>query len=133
MSHILLDTHTLLWYLSDDAKLSKAATALLLDPKPIKLVSMISFWEISIKNSMGKLVLQSAYREIRQEVESAGLDVLPVFFEHTVIQHELPFHHRDPFDRMLVAQAIHARCPILSKDKALDPYFAPYPTISRIW
>jgi len=127
----LLDTHALLWFLAKDDRLSKKAYGLIEEPNNQILVSIASLWEISIKASLGKLPLKRPYSKMLNDIQATGLDILPITFAHTAIQHNLPLHHRDPFDRLLAAQAIALQCPILSKDKALDPYLNPQSP--RIW
>jgi len=129
----LLDTHILLWALAEEEQLSMRVREILKAPENQLLVSMASLWEISIKASLGKLSLFAPNANLLAHIEATDFSVLPIHFSHTVVQHSLPFYHKDPFDRLLVAQAISLSCPILSKDKALDSYLAPYPKSPRIW
>ena len=126
---ILLDTHTFLWYALDDASLSSTARQYILDAAYQKLISPASYWEIAIKVGVGKLQLTRPYEAfINEGIQGSGFDVLPVLVKHTNVVASLPFHHRDPFDRLLVAQALAEDVPLLSNDAVLDQY-----GIRRIW
>jgi len=120
---VLLDTHALLWFVLDDAKLSVPARTLLEDPATDVLVSPASYWEIAIKVRLGRLELHSAYDEFMHKgIVGNGFTVLPIEPRHTSLLTTLPFHHRDPFDRLLVAQALVERVALVSVDHALDVY-----------
>jgi len=99
----LLDSHTLLWYTLGDLKLSGAAKALVLNPANEILISPASYWEIAIKVSIGKLTLHQPYEDfIDACLNKHGFTILPVEPKHTAALTTLPFHHKDPFDRLLV-------------------------------
>src|SRR5436309_10451837 len=100
---LLLDTHVFLWWLSDPKLLSLAASNAIGDPKNRILVSIVSLWEIAIKRVIGKLL---APIDLQTDVTRAGFELLPMDVAHIVATETLPMHHRDPFDRMLVAQSI---------------------------
>lgn len=120
---VLLDTHTFLWFVLDDAQLSAPARALIEDPATDVLVSPASYWEIAIKVRLGKLDLQSSYDDfMNRGIAGNDFEVLPIEPKHTSLLTTMPFHHRDPFDRLLVAQATVERIPIVSNDGALDAY-----------
>ncbi len=123
----ILDTHTFLWYSTDDARLSEYA-AEILEGENQPVLSIVSPWEISIKVSVGKLELDTPISALVGEALSLGFELLPITPEHLDILSSLPFHHRDPFDRTLVAQCIHEKLPLLSKDATLDAY-----AIKRLW
>jgi len=126
---LLLDTHALLWFVWDDPQLSAVAKGLIEDPDNRKLVSIASCWEIAIKVSIGKLSLGEPSRTfLERELTNNNFELLPISLEHATAVETLPFHHRDPFDRLLIAQAILESVPILSADSALDPY-----PITRLW
>ncbi len=126
---LLLDTHTLLWYTLADPKLSRAAQALILDAANEILISPASYWEIAIKVSIGKLTLHRPYEDFMDLcLKTYGFKILPVEPRHTAALIGLPFHHKDPFDRLLVAQAMVEGIPIISADPALDSY-----PIRRLW
>lgn len=119
MTQLLVDTHALLWWLTDDAGLSDAAREALADPANDVLVSTASVWEIAIKRALGKL---SAPDDLPDHIEAQGFGWLPVGPEHAWRMRDLPRHHRDPFDRLLVAQALAERMPIVSADARLRAY-----------
>jgi PIN domain nuclease of toxin-antitoxin system len=127
----LLDTHTLIWYATDAPQLSATARALIEDPNNDILISPASIWEIAIKVSIGKLALNRAYKDFLDLcLGSRGFQLLPVEPSHTTIVSSLPFppRHKDPFDRLLIAQAIIESIPIVSVDLAFDSY-----AVQRIW
>jgi PIN domain nuclease of toxin-antitoxin system len=125
----LLDSHSLLWYTLDDPQLSGTAKALILDPANEILISPASYWEIAIKISIGKLVWHQPYEDfIDACLNKYGFTILPIDPKHTARVIGLPFHHKDPFDRLLVAQALVESIPIISNDTALDAY-----GITRLW
>jgi PIN domain nuclease of toxin-antitoxin system len=126
---VLLDTHAFLWFVLDDPTLSAAAKSTIQDPLNDVLISPASFWEVAIKVSLGKYSLTVPYEEFwRRGINDNNFAVLPIELRHTAILVSLPFHHKDPFDRLMVAQAIAEGIPLVSKDAELDVY-----TIGRIW
>ena len=128
MTH-LLDAHSLLWALDDPAKLSAAATAALQDPANELLLSAGTMWELSIKVGLGKLTLSLPFRPwLEKAITDLDLSVLPITLDHVECQATLPFHHRDPFDRLLVAQAMIEKLLLVSADGVLDQY-----GIHRVW
>ena len=125
---LLLDTHTFLWFVDDAPNLSETALALLESDHDI-LLSMASLWEIAIKYSVGKLNLPSPYEDfVAQQILHNDIDVLSVQISHLTVVAQLPFHHRDPFDRLLIAQSISEGIPILSADSNFDAY-----SVKRFW
>lgn len=123
MSGVLLDTHAFLWFVFDDPRLSAPAEAAILDSGSEKLLSVGSLWEIVIKAQLGKLQLGMPVEELVDEhVTGRVLTLLAVDPPHLVRYSELPMHHRDPFDRLLVAQALSLDLPVVTG----DPRFAPY-------
>jgi PIN domain nuclease of toxin-antitoxin system len=125
----LLDTHAFLWFITADARLGLAAKRMIEDARYDLFLSVASIWEIAIKAGMGRLPLPEPIRTfIPQQVADNEITVLPVAVKHALDVAELPPHHRDPFDRLLVAQALAENVPILSADTALDPY-----GIRRVW
>ena len=127
--NVLLDTHTLIWFYQDDSNLSVAARTCLRDPANEKYVSPASYWEIAIKLGTGKLTLADPYPDFLQHaILDNGFLILPIEFRHTAEVVALPLHHRDPFDRLLIAQAIVEGMPVLSADPAFDAY-----PVQRIW
>jgi len=128
---ILLDSHALLWYVLGDPKLSDTAQNLIADTDNEVLISPATFWEIAIKVSIGKLTLNVQYKEfIAVCLNSYGFRILPIEPSHTARLVVMPFppNHKDPFDRLLVAQADVEGMPILSNDVSLDAY-----PIRRLW
>jgi PIN domain nuclease of toxin-antitoxin system len=119
----LVDTHAILWWLRDDLRLSRAARTIVGDGANELLWSVASSWEIAVKLSTGKLDLdRPLHRLFADLVSEQGMVVLPIGHEHCARVAELPLHHRDPFDRMLVAQAQQERVPILTADPKLAAY-----------
>jgi PIN domain nuclease of toxin-antitoxin system len=119
VNRLLVDTHALLWWLIDDAGLSPTAREALSDPATDVLVSTASVWEIAIKRALGKL---SAPDDLPEHIEAQGFGWLPVEAEHAWQVRDLPPHHRDPFDRLLVAQALVERIPVVSADASFAAY-----------
>lgn len=124
----LLDTHTLLWYLDDDANLSQRAKQLITDPSNEIAINIGSFWEIAIKNSVGKLNLTRQIRQIFAEARTLQIEISSVNESLILLVNTLPLHHRDPFDRLFICQCLHENIPILSRDSAFDAY-----GVMRIW
>jgi len=117
---LLLDTHALVWALSDVRKLPRAAVAAIRDPENDVLVSAASIWELAIKCALGRIDVDFA--ETVAAVDATGFDELPIRIAHTVRLRTLPPEHRDPFDRMLAAQALADGLVLVSR----DPVFAAY-------
>jgi PIN domain nuclease of toxin-antitoxin system len=126
---LLLDTHTFLWWLADDPALSARSRAVISDGRNDCFLSLASCWELSIKSSLGKLRLaQPVERFIPDEMAANGFQLLPIDFRHVAKVETLPFFHRDPFDRLLVGQALLEKMTIVSCDAVLSEY-----GIKRIW
>jgi PIN domain nuclease of toxin-antitoxin system len=129
---LLLDTHTMLWFFWDDPQLSATAKARLEDPNNRKLVSIASCWEAAIKVGLKKLKLGTGGSDCRGFLESnvtrSFFEYLPISLAHATAVEHLPHHHNDPFDRLLIAQAVTEQIPIVSADTQLDPY-----SITRLW
>lgn len=119
MQRLLLDTHALLWWLSDDRRLGPEARNLIADPGNTVFVSAASGWEIGIKRAAGKL---HAPPDLDAEIERNGFTHLPVTFFHGEQAGALPRHHRDPFDRMLIAQAQAEGLVLVTADEDFRPY-----------
>ena len=116
---ILLDTHVLLWWLADSPSLSEQARALISAPENAVFVSAVSLWEIWLKQSLGKLKLPSEFEE---KLAAEAFENLPLTAAHALQVAFLPWHHRDPFDRMLVAQAQVTDLILLTADDAIPAY-----------
>ena len=126
---LLLETHALLWYYSDDPKLSATARSLISDPSNRKFVSPASHWEIAIKLGQGKYRLSAPFAVfIREAITDNGFTILPVEPRHTELLIGLPLHHKDPFDRLLIAQALADNLAVVGCDTAFDAY-----PIRRLW
>lgn len=126
---LLLDTHTLLWFFMGNPKLSNKARLLIEENQNQKLISVASVWEMSIKQSQNKLTLENTSADyIDEKIQVADFELLSINLRHLRLLSTLPFHHRDPFDRLLIAQAIQENIPVLSKDIAFDAY-----PVQRIW
>ncbi len=126
---LILDTHTFLWFIFGDPQLSLTAVELLRDPVNEKLLSIASPWEVGIKVSAGKLTLSEpleAYFDEQMKLNSVKM--LPITLAHVACVSTLPLHHRDPFDRMLIAQSLMENIPIISADAAFDAY-----SVVRYW
>jgi PIN domain nuclease of toxin-antitoxin system len=126
---LLLDTHALLWFVWNHANLSATARSLMTDPKNTLLLSAATIWEIAIKVAIGKLTLADPYDVfMNQAITTTGLTILPIEVRYASALTSLPFHHRDPFDRMLVAPALVEKVPLLSVDAVVDAY-----GVARLW
>jgi PIN domain nuclease of toxin-antitoxin system len=119
VSRLLVDTHVLLWWLTDDSSLSATAGSAIADPDNELLVSVASLWEIAIKRSLGKL---TAPDDLPDRISDEGFSRLSLGASHAWEVGRLPMHHRDPFDRLLVAQALVERLPVITADPRFQPY-----------
>ena len=122
----LLDTHAFLWYFQDADKLSETAANIIEDINVHKYVSVASFWEFSIKYSMGKLRFEGGLPVLWEMIVQNGCTVLPITQLHLSNVITLPFHHRDPFDRMLISTALAEGLTILSADEDIHKYAIPW-------
>jgi PIN domain nuclease of toxin-antitoxin system len=126
---VLLDTHSFLWFAMGSAKLSAKVQTLLEDMGTERLLSAASLWEMAIKVSLGKLILKEPFDVlIPHQLATNGIEVLPIEFSHVAAVVSLPFHHRDPFDRLMIAQAKVEKLQVVGSDQAWDAY-----GIDRIW
>ena len=119
---ILVDTHALLWFASGAAQLSTRAKEILLADDTTRYVSMACWWEISIKHSLKKLHLRDGFSAYYDQCLEEGFQTFGIEPHHLQEVNGLPFHHRDPFDRLLIAQAIHEGLPIVTKDELFRSY-----------
>src|SRR5262245_55359032 len=120
---LLLDTHIFLWFIMGSPKLSINARTMIENPTNEKFVSIISMWETAIKVSIGKLVLSTPFDVlIPQQFSLNGFELLSIKIDHIAMVATLPFHHRDPFDRLMAAQAMVEQMHIVSVDSAFDVY-----------
>jgi PIN domain nuclease of toxin-antitoxin system len=126
---LLLDTHAFLWFVMGSANLSANARALIEDPTNETLMSIASLWEMAIKVSLGKLTLSAPFDQlIPEQLNLNGIGLLNIKVDHLSLLAKLPFDHRDPFDRLLIVQAITEKLPVVSIDAAFDAY-----GIERLW
>ncbi|MCE7040611.1 type II toxin-antitoxin system VapC family toxin [Dyadobacter sp. CY312] len=120
--NFLLDTHAFLWFINGDAELSKEARDIIENSENTKFISIATFWEIAIKINIGKLQLDMPFQELEYHASINGFRLLPITFRHTNKIINLPLHHKDPFDRIIIAQASCDNLSIIGK----DPYFQDY-------
>lgn len=116
---LLLDTHALLWALMDPEKLDKKTRAAIISPENLVYASLASLWELQIKNSIGKVNLPDIFLE---SLTDAGFELLPIMLPHVQSLQRLPMLHRDPFDRMLIAQAESESLTLATRDRAILQY-----------
>jgi PIN domain nuclease of toxin-antitoxin system len=119
---VLIDTHALLWYLQGDASLSNLALITIEDKDNDVFLSIASLWEIAIKSGLGKLELQRPFESLEADLQRLDIQILPIAFAELAIYRSLPLHHRDPFDRILIAQSIGNSLTIITRDPLLAPY-----------
>lgn len=126
---LLLDTHALMWFFLADPQLSAKARSLIVDAGNHVLVSPASYWEIAIKISIGRYTItQDLAVFVEREIAKNGFEIVPIMPVHASIVARLPFHHKDPFDRLLVAQTQAEQASIVSADEVFDKYGVP-----RLW
>ena len=119
----LLDTHTLLWFIDDDERLSRRARQLIESSGNESFVSTASLWEIAIKTSLGKLPLNKPFEQLfPEQLLFNDIKLLHITVQHLTKLTALPFHHRDPFDRLIIAQGFVEDLPIISIDRSFDAY-----------
>lgn len=126
---LLFDTHVLLWIVGDESQLSATAKSVYLNPENDLYLSSASVWEMAIKISLERLKIPATLEEfVATHVRGNGIKILPIALDHLYRIEHLPFHHRDPFDRLLIAQAICENYPIVSADSSFDAY-----PVTRVW
>jgi PIN domain nuclease of toxin-antitoxin system len=124
-----LDSHTLIWSVDEPVRLSIVAAAALQDPANQLFLSAATIWEIAIKVGQGKLRLRLPFRQwMTQAIAALGLTVLPITVDYADVQAGLPDHHRDPFDRLIIAQALTESMSVVGSDAAFDAY-----GVTRVW
>ena len=125
----LIDTHVILWIALNDSALSKKAKEIFLNHDNLVYLSLVSIWEIAIKSSIGKLELGESIKSfVTKYVEGNDIEILRPQLADVIRIEKLPFFHRDPFDRLIIAQALESNCSIISRDKTFDQY-----PVNRIW
>lgn len=128
MTRVLLDTHAFLWFITDDPRLSARARDAIINAEQA-LVSMASCWEIAIKASLGKLTLSAPpERLLAEQLAENSFDLLHIELAHVSRIAALPWHHRDPFDRLIAAQTLAEKLPIVSNDTVFRKY-----GVKRLW
>ncbi len=126
---LLLDTHILIWLSANPENLSQRVVSLLEDTSNSLFASIVSVWEIQIKFQIGKLTINLPLPQlIEDQKQTNGLQILPIELGHVYTLNSLPNHHRDPFDRIIAAQAIFEKMPLLSIDEIFDAY-----PVERLW
>ena len=126
---LLLDTHTFLWFIDGDTALSPYARQLIEDRTNERLLSIANLWEMAIKASLGRLTLALPFTDlVAEHVHGNAIELFEILPRHLDVLTTLPFHHKDPFDRMIIAQSQAENIPILSRDSAFDDY-----AIRRLW
>jgi PIN domain nuclease of toxin-antitoxin system len=120
---LLLDTHALLWFVAGDRQLAAAARRRIEDPRNERLVSLASVWEMAMKVSLGRLRLGAPLAKlVERGVLGNAMTLLDIRREHLLPLADLPWHHRDPFDRLLTCQALHEELVLVSRDEIFDAY-----------
>lgn len=125
---LLLDTHALIWFITEDSNLPTNTKRIIEDIENNCYVSVATFWEIAIKHSLGRLNLGTNLGNLFQLIVSSGFTILPITLNHILENSGLPFHHNDPFDRIIIAQAVYEDLKIISKDGQFENY-----KVSLIW
>lgn len=126
---LLLDTHSYLWFIAKDPRLSSYARQLIANPQNVRIFSLAGAWEMAVKVGLGKLTLQYPLSDmLNQQAAINKISLMKVTVEHIIHVATLPPHHRDPFDRMMAAQALFEQLPIVSADTMFDAY-----GVTRLW
>ena len=118
----LLDTHAFLWFINGSIELSPKAKSIIQNPKNAIFLSIASFWEIAIKLNIGKLAIDMPFEEMKKEADKNDFQILPIQFEDTLLLTSLELFHKDPFDRILISQAIQNNLVIITRDSNFDAY-----------
>jgi PIN domain nuclease of toxin-antitoxin system len=127
--NLLLDTHTFLWFINDDAALTPRAKSLIEEVQNDIYLSVASVWEVAIKVNLGKLTMPTPFvKFIVEQLQQNSISLLNIKTAHAGGVATLPLHHRDPFDRLLIAQSLHESFPIVGKDEQFDAY-----GVTRYW
>ncbi len=126
---VLIDSHALIWAVDEPSRLGPIAASTIRDPAIDRLVSVATIWEIAIKAGLKKLALTLPYRQwVEKSLDDLSAELLPIEVAHAEALASLPAHHRDPFDRMMIAQALVEGTPVVTVDSSFDAY-----GISRLW
>ncbi|MCF0039321.1 type II toxin-antitoxin system VapC family toxin [Dyadobacter fanqingshengii] len=122
--NLLLDTHAVIWFITDDLRLPRRTRILLEDADNSCFISIATLWEIAIKNSLGRLELHAELKEIFAIIDKTGFELLPITASHILTNAILPHHHHDPFDRIIIAQSIEENLLVVTKDEKFVNYEA---------
>ena len=123
--NFLVDTHVLIWFITDDIKLPVKTKQIIENKENSCYISIASYWEIAIKNSIGRLDLNSDLETIFEVIEESGFETLPLTTNQILQNASLEFHHQDPFDRIIIAQSMIENMTIITKDSIFDKYNVP--------
>ena len=121
----LIDTHAIIWFITNDSKLPAEIREIMKDSVNKRFASIVSYWEIAIKFSLGRLDLNADLETIFDLINKTGFEILPVEQNHIISASKLEFHHNDPFDRLLIGQAISENFTIITKDAVFKKYDIP--------
>jgi PIN domain nuclease of toxin-antitoxin system len=124
----LLDTHTFLWLLNRPKAIPASVESICKNPSATLVISIVTPWEMSIKSALGKLNVANVLEHFESLLMQGGYTMLETTIQHVIRGGRLPAHHRDPFDRLLAAQALDLRIPIISRDRVFDLY-----GVKRVW
>ena len=131
--NILLDTHTFIWFIEGSSELSIAARKKIEDVKNTSFISVASLWEMSIKFNLGKLTVKnSPFKTLIDDINENGIQILNINFNHLIENVNLDSHHQDPFDRLIIAQAISENMNIIGRDIIFDSYLKDK-KVKRVW
>jgi len=125
---LLIDTHAVIWFITEDSKLPLKTKKTIENSENNCFVSIATYWEIAIKHSLGRLNLNSDLENIFRIIEKTGFEIIPITTSQILVNAGLPYHHQDPFDRIIIAQSIIENLKIVSKDGQFENY-----GISLIW
>lgn len=123
--NLLIDTHALIWFITNNDRLPGKTKDIIENKENDCFVSIATYWEIGIKNSIGRLKLNTDLKSVFRIIEETGFDTLPITTNQILQNASLPFHHQDPFDRIIIAQAITEKMTIVTKDSQIENYNAP--------
>jgi PIN domain nuclease of toxin-antitoxin system len=118
----LLDTHAFLWFVSGDKQLPETVKSKIMDINESCFLSVASLWEITIKRQIGKLTLDISLEELFEYADRNQIEIIQITYDHLTTLSNLPVHHNDPFDRLIVAQTISEKLTLISRDKGLKKY-----------
>jgi len=120
--NLLLDTHIVIWFITNNGKLSKKIKNIIEDSNNRCFISIVSYWELSIKYSLGRLDLNSTVEEIFNIIEKSGFDILPITLNHIIQLSKLEHFHNDPFDRLIISQSVIENLHLVSNDNYFPAY-----------